>query len=80
MTNYKAVINMSNGTNIKSMIFDHPNLKTLKKDIKFIYNANKGEYPNEYRIDIIKYSLIDEKMKTISLDEYRIKGNRLYKI
>ena len=46
---------LKNGDNTVIKTFDHPDLKMLKDDIKYIYSLNKNEYP-ECSVKIIKYA------------------------
>ena len=79
---YTAIIKMQNNENkVKEMKIDHPDIKTLKENIKFVFNANRAEYNGEYSIGIGKYlcGYCGEFIR-IESNDYIIKGNRLYKI
>ena len=77
---YTATIRMwnDNKNEVKEMKFDHPDIKTLKENIKFVFNSNRAEYNGEYSISIEKYELLSIGMCWCGRCEYTIKDDKLY--
>lgn len=76
---YKVEMTLKNGDNNVIKTFDHPDLKMLKDDIKYIYSLNKNEYP-ECSVKIMKYFCSKDCSIRIEDNDYYIKSNRLYKM